>query len=114
MNEFDWYTHTGIAGWFFVLDGNVIPIYILFLIALIVFPYWVVARFIGSTSMVPVLHVAALGYVFHGWYSAPIGFIAGLFWCTLLWRLIKGITFLNNASMVSVSAPLVNSKPNNN
>jgi len=85
--DFGWYVHTGIAGWLFVIDWYAVPFYCLYVIALIAFPYWLAARYIGAGSMIPVFHTASLVYVFHGWFSEQIGFITGLFWYLLIWKI---------------------------
>ena len=77
-DDFGWYVHTGIAGWLFVLDWRMIPLYLLFVGALVVFPYWISARFIGARSLLPVLHTVSILYVFHGWFSVQIGFCIAL------------------------------------
>lgn len=87
LDELGWYVHTGIAGWLFVIDWYLVPLYLLFVVVLIVLPYWIVARFIGSTSIIPVLHMAAVLYVFHGWFSVQIGFIVGTLWYVAILRL---------------------------
>jgi hypothetical protein len=80
-----WYTHTGIAGWFFMLPYYKKPLFILFVLAIQLFPYWLLSKTIGSKSMVPALHCAAIVYVFHGWFGPQILFCltavvyAGLF-----------------------------------
>jgi hypothetical protein len=84
LDDLGWYVHTGIAGWLFVLDWYEIPMYLLFVALLIVLPYWIAARLIGNPSIIPVLHAAALLYVFHGWFNVQIGFITGLIWYVFL------------------------------
>jgi hypothetical protein len=78
VEDFGWYVHTGVAGWFFVLNFLSLPFYILFVIGLTIFPFWVAGRFIGARSLMPVLYVAGLVYVFHGWYVTQINFCIGL------------------------------------
>jgi hypothetical protein len=73
LEDVAWYTNTGIAGWLFVLDWGQIPIYLLFVAMLIILPYWIAGRFIGARSMLPVLHVVAIIYVFHGWFAVQTG-----------------------------------------
>lgn len=105
LDELGWYVHTGIAGWFFVLDWFMWPVYVFFVVLLIIAPYWINARFVGSASMIPVLHVAALGYVFHGWFSPQIGFITGMIWYVLIWMLARDVNrpcYYNNSNALKI------------
>jgi hypothetical protein len=87
IEDVGWYVNTGIAGWLFVLDWTIIPFYLAFVFLLIVAPYWISGRFIGARSMLPALHVAALVYVFHGWFGVQISFIVALCAYAVLVRL---------------------------
>lgn len=89
LEDVGWYVHTGIAGWLFVLDWYLIPFYLLFVGFLIIFPYWISARFIGPKSILPMLHSAALIYVFHGWFSVQISFFSGLIFYIVLLKLFR-------------------------
>lgn len=91
LDDLGWYVHTGIAGWLFVLDWYEIPVYLLFIALLIMLPYWIAARFIGKSSIIPVLHAVAILYMFHGWFGVQIGFIAGLLWYVALLNSIKWV-----------------------
>lgn len=79
VEDFGWYSHVGVAGWFFVLGWMDIFLYLIFVVCILTIPYWVAGRFIGSRSIIPVIHVSSLVYLFHGWFSPQISFIIALF-----------------------------------
>lgn len=76
--DFSWYAHVGVIGWLFVLGWVDIFLYLIFVICILTIPYWIAGRFIGSMSIVPVIHVISVVYLFHGWFSPQIGFIIAL------------------------------------
>lgn len=78
IEDFSWYASVGVSGWFFVLGWWDIFLYLIFGILIVTIPYWIAGRFIGSSSIIPVLHVVSLVYFFNGWFSPQIGFIIGL------------------------------------
>jgi hypothetical protein len=74
-----WGTHTGIAGWLILLDFIKIPLFIIFILLLIVIPYIFSIYILKDISVLPILHILSVAYVFHGWFSAQINFIISLF-----------------------------------
>lgn len=78
VEDYSWYTHVGVAGWFLVLGWIDIFLYLIFVVCILTIPYWVAGRFIGSRSIIPVIHVSSLVYLFHGWFTAQVGFMIAL------------------------------------
>jgi len=78
IQDVGWHSATGIAGWLFVLDWKAIPFYLLFVAILIIFPYWVLGRFVGERSLLPMLHIVSVSYMFQGWFGVQIGFCIAL------------------------------------
>jgi hypothetical protein len=98
QDEIGWYTHTGVSGWLFILNWYSLPIYLFFVLLLTVTPYLISARFIRAPTLIPVLHVASIFYVFHGWFGVQVGFILGLITYILLLSLVRGARFKKQGS----------------
>lgn len=70
-----WYTNVGIAGWFFIVSWHQIPLYLAYIAALVIAPYWLVGKYLAARSLIPVLHVASFMYVLHGWLEVQFTFV---------------------------------------
>ena len=89
QDSLGWFSHVGIAGWLYIIDWYIWPIYFLYIAGIIIIPYWLAARFIGVATMIPIFHMMTIIYVFHGWLSMQISFIYGVIWYVFLYKSIK-------------------------
>lgn len=78
IEDFSWYTSVGFSGWFFVLGWLDIFLYLLFTLTIVAIPYWIAGKFIGSRSIIPIIHSISLVYFFNGWFSPLVSFTFGL------------------------------------
>lgn len=94
-----WHTHTGIAGWLYLLSIYEIPIYFLYLLLIILLPYIIVAILIKDRGVIPILHMLSVFYVFHGWFSVQVNLIISIFLyaciCKLMFIVIPSRVPLN-------------------
>lgn len=104
ISDIGWYIHTGIAGWFFVIHWQAFPLYLLFVFLLLFVPYWLASRFLGESSIIPVLHTVALMYVFHGWFSVQISFITGILWYIAIVNIFNRNISLNFVQLFKISS----------
>lgn len=72
VNDPTWNTNPGLAGWFFVLKERSV-LYVLYILCLICFPFYYVARYAGSRLFV-LLACFAMFYLFHGWVGSYFNF----------------------------------------
>lgn len=68
-----WTVNVGMAGWFLILDYNVI-FYILYLLLILIFPFYFVAKY-ANRKLFLVLSIFSIFYLFHGWFYAYFTFV---------------------------------------
>lgn len=83
-----WGTHAGIAGWLILLDYIKMPLFIIFIFLLVIIPYIISIHILKDISVLPILHILSVAYVFHGWFSAQINFIISLLLYSCLYNSI--------------------------
>jgi hypothetical protein len=86
-----WNTHTGIAGWFYLLKQYELPVYILFLSIILLVPYYLVGYIIKDITILPIIHIISVLFVFHGWFVTQVNFIISLMFYSLISRLMLSV-----------------------
>lgn len=97
-SDLGWDTNPGIAGWLFVIEWHQIPIYILYISALICAPYVLISRYLGATSMIPVAHAASFVFALHGWIGVQLEFVLAVASYVLLTRFLHYVVAVNDYS----------------